>query len=272
MEYDRMEMGPPSNWPRSEASTAAAAHAPPPEAWSPARKAFQEIAWLREVQPETLDALATQALLHRVPGGSVVIEQAERPVFAQILLAGSIELLGVRDQLETLVELLQPVDLVIPAAVIGDQPYLMRARIYAEARLLLIPAGVFRDAIASDHAFCRAILTRQAEQFRQQVRMQKNLKLRSAEERVGCYLVALLGQSQTDVALRLPLEKRLIASQLGMTRETFSRALAAMAKYGMLLQGDVLRVEDAAAARARFPLDPLIDGPEPIKPLQDRNA
>jgi hypothetical protein len=40
----------------------------------------------------------------------------------------------------------------------------------------------------------------------------------------------------------------------------------------MLIRGDVLHVEDAAAARARFPLDPLIDGPEPIKPLQDRKA
>jgi CRP/FNR family transcriptional activator FtrB len=102
--------------------------------------------------------------------------------------------------------------------------------------------------------------------------MQKNLKLRSAEERVGCYLVALFGQSHTDFAVRLPIEKRLIASQLGMTRETFSRALAGMAKFGMLIGGDVLHVEDAAAARARFPLDPLIDGPEPIKPLQDRKA
>jgi CRP/FNR family transcriptional activator FtrB len=272
MGYDRIEMGPPFNRPRSEASNAAAAPAPHPEAWSLARKALQEIACLRDVEAETLNALAAQALLHRVPSGSVLIEQGERPVFAQILLAGSIELLGVRDQLETLIELLLPVDLVIPAAVIGDQPYLMRARIYHEARLLLIPADIFRHAIASDHAFCRTILTRQAGQFRRQVRMQKNLKLRSAEERVGCYLVALLGESQTDVALPLPLEKRLIASQLGMTRETFSRALAAMAKYGMRLQGDVLRVEDAAVARARFPLDPLIDGPEPIKPLQDRNA
>ncbi len=37
-------------------------------------------------------------------------------------------------------------------------------------------------------------------------------------------------------------------------------------------RGDVSRIEDAAAARARFPRDPLIDGPEPIKPLYDRKA
>jgi CRP/FNR family transcriptional regulator, transcriptional activator FtrB len=235
-----------------------------------ARDALRSVAWLREVPRETIDALAAEAVLHRMPAGSLVFEQAETPVFAQFLLAGSIELLGVRDQVETLVELLQPVDLVIPAAVVGGQPYLMRARVYEEAHLLLIRAEVFRQAVASDNALCRAVLGCLAAQFRRQVRVAKNLKLRSAEERVGCYLVALLQRDNRAATIRLPIEKHLIASQLGMTRETFSRALSGMAKFGIRVIGDVLHVEDASTARARFALDPLIDGAEPIVPLRQR--
>ena len=104
------------------------------------------------------------------------------------------------------------------------------------------------------------------------MRLEKNLRLRSAEERVGCYLVSLLGASVADITVRLPIEKHLIASQLGMTRETFSRALSGMARFGMLVRGDTVQVANAAAARARFPIDPLIDGSEPIIPLQDRKA
>jgi len=233
-----------------------------------AHTALRGVAWLHEVPRTTLDALAAQAMLHRVPAGSRLLEQAETPVFAQFLLAGSIELLGVRGRAETLVELLRPVDLVIPAAVVSGQPYLMRARVYEEAHLLLVRAEVFRQAVAMDHAFCRAVLGCVAAQFRRQVRMQKNLKLRSAEERVGCYLVAMLGPSDTNITLRLPIEKHLIASQLGMTRETFSRALSGMAKFGVLVRGEVVHIECAAAARVRFPLDPLIDGGEPIKSVQ----
>jgi CRP/FNR family transcriptional activator FtrB len=228
--------------------------------------------WMRGVPVKTLDALAAQAVLHRVPASSMLFDQAETPTFAQILLSGSIELLGVRDQVETLVELLQPVDLVIPAAVISGQPYLMRARVHEEAQLVLIRAEAFRDAIASDHALCRVTLTCLSSQFRRQVRHAKNLKLRSAEERVGCYLVSLLGQSSTGITIRLPIEKRLIASQLGMTRETFSRALSGMARFGIVFRGETMHVADSAAARARFPLDPLIDGLEPIKPSQDRKS
>lgn len=243
-----------------------------PGPWSAARDAVQSVAWLQQVPTSTLHALAAQSVLHRVPAGSLLFEQAETPIFAQFLLAGSIELLGVRDQVETLIELLRPVDLIIPAAVLSGQPYLMRARVYEEAHLLLIPADAFRIAVASDPALSRAILGCVVAQFRRQVRLQKNLNLRSTEERVGCYLVALLGSTDADIIVRLPVEKHLIASQLGMTRETFSRALSGMARFGMFVRGDTVQVANAAAARARFPLDPLIDGSEPIIPLQDRKA
>jgi CRP/FNR family transcriptional activator FtrB len=82
----------------------------------------------------------------------------------------------------------------------------------------------------------------------------------------------LLGSTDTDIIVRLPVEKHLIASQLGMTRETFSRALSGMARFGMVVRGNTVQVATAKAARARFPLDPLIEGSEPITPLQDRNA
>jgi CRP/FNR family transcriptional activator FtrB len=253
-------------------SLGAAIGSPDPRPQSAARDALRSVVWLRQVSARALDALTAQAILHRVPAGSLLFEQAETPVFAQFLLAGSIELLGVRDSVETLVELLRPVDLVIPAAVLSGQPYLMRARVYEEAHLLLVPAQVFRETVTSDDALCHAVLGCLTAQFRRQVRLQKNLKLRSAEERVGCYLVSLLGSSDADVTVRLPIEKRLIASQLGMTRETFSRALSSMARFGMRIHGGVVHVENAAIARARFPLDPLIDGPEPILPVQDKKG
>ena len=237
---------------------------------SPACEALRGVAWLREVPRRTLDALSAEAMLHRLPPGSLVFEQSETPAFAQFLLAGSIELLGVSGQAETLIELLQPVDLVIPAAVISRQPYLMTARVYEEAHLLLVSAETFRQAMANDHALCRAVLGCLSAQFRRQVRAAKNLRLRNAEERVGCYLLSLLRRDDRATSVRLPIDKKEIASQLGMSREAFSRALSGMKTFGMRVVGDTLVVEDAAAAKSRFVFDPLIDGLEPIAPLQAR--
>ena len=237
---------------------------------SSARSVLGEIPWLGGVPAATLDYLADLAVLHRMPSGSTLFEQAEIPSFAEILVAGSVALLGVCGAVETLIELVRPIDLLLPAAVLNRQPFLARARVLEEAHLLLIQAEVFRDAIATDHALCLAVLGCQAAQFRRQIKLAKNLKLRSAEERVGCYLLGLMQQAPPDVPVRLPMEKRLIAWQLGMTRETFSRILSGMERYGLHISGNVVEIVDAALLRARFRLDSQIDGPEPIVSLAPR--
>jgi CRP/FNR family transcriptional activator FtrB len=229
-----------------------------------ARTALGETPWLGGVPTTTLDRLADLAVLHRVPSGSTLFEQAEIPSFAQLLVSGSVALLGVSGAAETLIELVRPIDLLLPAAVLNRQPFLARARVLEEAHLVLIQAEAFRESIATDHALCLAVLGCQAAQFRRQIKLAKNLKLRSAEERVGCYLLGLAQEATSNGPVRLPMEKRLIAWQLGMTRETFSRILAAMEQYGLRIVGDMVEVVDAVPLRARFHLDPQIDGPEPI--------
>ena len=230
-------------------------------------EALERTPWLADVPRKTLARLAGQAMLHVMPAGAQLFEQADTPTFAELLLAGSVELLAVRGAVETLIATVRPVDLILPAAVLTREPYLVRARVLETARVLLVPAEAFRSAVAADHALCLAVLACQAAQFRQQMRQAKAIRLRSADERIGCYLARLAEQSPGQAPIRLPHEKRLIASQLGMTRETLSRALPLMARHGLRVEGDVLHVDDLAAARAAFPLDPLIDGVETIVPL-----
>ncbi|MBB5695279.1 helix-turn-helix domain-containing protein [Muricoccus pecuniae] len=248
------------------------AHGVPEDRPATPRDALAATPWLRSVSQNVLDDLAGHAVLHRLPGGSIVFEQSETPAFAQFLIGGSVELLGVRGRDESFVELIRPVDLLLPAAVLNCQPYLLRARVLGEASLLMVQAESFRQAVTSDHAFCLAVLGCQAAQFRRRVKQVKNLGLRSAEERVGCYLVRLTGSVPPGTPVHLPMEKRLIASELGMTRETFSRSLGAMARHGIRVEGDLVTLDDAASARTRFALDPLIDGAEDFHPLQAKGA
>jgi CRP/FNR family transcriptional activator FtrB len=239
---------------------------------STARAALGVAPWLSGVPDEILDSLAEQSIFHRVPAGSLLFEQAETPGFAVFLAQGSVELLGVRGKDEALIEIVCAPDFLLLAAVLCRQPYLLRARIRDDARLAMIQADTFRRAVASNHALCLAVLACQAAQFRRQVKQAKNVRLRSAEERVGCYLLRLAMEAKPNEPVRLPLEKRLIASQLEMTRETFSRTLAAVARHGIRVDGDLVSIEDQDAALRRFRLDPLIDGIEIVSPLSsERN-
>jgi CRP/FNR family transcriptional activator FtrB len=102
-----------------------------------------------------------------------------------------------------------------------------------------------------------------AGQFRRMVRQIKNLKLRSSTQRVGCYILAAARRQGTPDRAVLPYGKSLIASQLGITPESFSRALAALQHDGIEVRGDTIAIVDAARLAAACGPDPLIDGPDP---------
>ena len=96
---------------------------------------------------------------------------------------------------------------------------------------------------------------------RRLVRQIKNLKLRSGVQRVGCYILTLAKRQDTNRVI-LPFEKNLIASKLGITRESFSRALSRLQKDGIAVQGEVITIRNPARLAAVSGPDPLIDGPE----------
>src|SRR5215469_8345791 len=189
----------------------------------------EDLPLFRGLSPEIREALLGNAVLHGVAPGTILFEQGELPKFQHIVLAGSVHLFGRSSEgREVLIETVAAPDLVIPAAVVTGLPYLLQARVPEPSRLLLIHAGVFRSAVAGDAALAQAVIAGLAGQFRRMARQVKNLKLRSATERVGCYLLTLSKRQGTPDRAVLPYEKTLVASELGMTRESFSRALAAL--------------------------------------------
>jgi CRP/FNR family transcriptional regulator, transcriptional activator FtrB len=207
-------------------------------------------------------SLSRHTMEHALPAGAVLFEQGEVPNFQLVVIAGSVQLFGrSRDGHEVLIEVVRAPDLLIPAAVLTGSPYLMQARVPEPSRFLLVQADAFREAVNQDPHLAKAVLCTLAEQFRRMVRQTKNLKLRSAAERVGCYLLVLSERQGTPDRAILPYEKHVIASELGMTRESFSRALNALAKSGVAVDGQKVAIHDRARlAEAAMP-DPLIDPP-----------
>ena len=204
--------------------------------------------------------LLQKAISHSVAAGTVLFEQGEVPTFQHVVLSGSVHLFGRSSEgREVLIEIVHPGDLVIPAAVVMASPYLMQARVLEASRFLLIEADLFRSAVHDEPALAQAMIGSLAGQFRRMVRQIKNLKLRSSTQRVGCYILALSQAQKNTACVVLPYEKNLIASELGMTRESFSRTLSALQHHGISVQGDTIAIEDADRLAAISGLDPLID-------------
>lgn len=204
--------------------------------------------------------LLSRAVVHSVAAGTVLFEQGSVPTFQYAVLAGSAHLFGRSSEgREVLIEIVRPGDLVIPAAVVTNSPYLMQARVLEPSRFLLIEADAFRAAVEEEPPLAQAMIASLAGQFRRMVRQIKTLKLRSSTQRVGSYILALSRDQKNAERVILPYEKNLIASELGMTRESFSRTLSALQSDGIRVQGDTIQIIDAKRLADVSGIDPLID-------------
>jgi CRP-like cAMP-binding protein len=132
----------------------------------------------------------------------------------------------------------------------GDPPrYLLTARALSEARVLMIPAETFREALDSEPRLSRALVDVLAEHWRLLVRQIKGLKLHSAAERLATYLVIRSDAREGAATIRLEEELRIVAARLGMTPESLSRAFTALRAHGVASRGRSVTIDDIALLR-----------------------
>lgn len=155
---------------------------------------------------------------------------------------------------------IRPVATFILAACINDAPYLMSARTMMPSRVAMIAGSDLRAAFARDGAFAQAIVRELAGCYRSIVRHAKDLKLRASRERLAAYLLRHSNGGGDGVSFDLPVEKRTLASYLGMTPENLSRALRSLRDDGVAVDGMRVTIRDIAALAAVARPTPLIDG------------
>lgn len=221
---------------------------------------LREHSLFADISAGAMATLGQGALLQRFPRGTVLFEQGDGPDFLHVLIDGSVELIGVAAGMrETVVEIIEPVDAFISAAVLTGQPYLMTARVVHPARLLLLPADAFRAAIVGDPTLAVTMLSSLSRQYRMLVRQITSLKLRTSTQRLACYLLTLTSQPDGTATFELPYDKRRIAARLGMSPENLSRAFAALRPFGVEVQGNRVTLQNIVGFQQQCEIDHLID-------------
>ena len=216
---------------------------------------------------ERFSQLMNAAYLQTFPAQVELITEGQPSDFLYIVMEGSVELFARANGRETVMQMLEPVRSFILAAVLKDAPYLMSARTCTSSRLLMIPSENIRNAFHDDDGFARAIVEELADTYRSAIKEQKNLKLRTAVERLANRLLQFheenvkSEQSSSSDTFELPYGKRTLASLLGMTPENLSRAFNTLKPYGVEVKGAKIQLTDLPALRALAKENPLIDDP-----------
>lgn len=208
------------------------------------------------------DTLMQAAYLQTFPTQLDLITEGDPADFLYVVIEGCVELCARSNGRESTMGMVRPVGTFILAAVLKDAVYLMSARTCQKSKILLIPSENVRDAFERDEAFARAIVVELANCYRGMVKEHKDLKLRTAVERLANRLLRYHREQGSAGSLDLPYDKRTIASLLGMTPENLSRAFNTLKPYGVDVDGAKVHLSDLKSLQILAKPNPLIDNRE----------
>jgi len=223
--------------------------------------AIRSLELFREMSDESFAELVRGAYVQNFPPNMELIVEGDPCDFLHIVIDGSVELFANWNERETAMTILREGATFILAAAIRDAPNLMSARTLERSRIIMIPAEDVRQVFFQDHDFARAIVQELAYCYRGVIKGVKGLKLRTSIERLANYLLKLQKKMGGGNNFELPIEKRRLASVLGMTPENLSRAIKALRPYGVLIEGQNIEVTKLDDLKGLAKPTPLIDDP-----------
>jgi len=217
----------------------------------------------RPVAREHLAQFLEDAVIHRLKRGGVLLRRGERAECFYGVAQGQLKLTlrGDRGE-EKLLRIVAAGETFGEALVFSPRASPIDAVALTDAVVVAFPAEQVHALVDRDTNFARAALSSLSERMHRLVDEIEAETLFTARQRIASYLVALAkGASRA----RLPVTKTLVASQLGVTKETFSRLLREFADRGLILveKRDILLHDRGrlAAIAHPYPVHPLSDTP-----------
>ena len=164
------------------------------------------------------------------------------------------------------VEILRPGGAFGHAVMFLHEPYPVDATALTDSHLVFVPAATVDRVLDENPAMARIMLASMARRLQSTIQDIAMLSLQSATQRIVAYILGAVGVGSYDLggaagapaaetslgarstSIELPALKQVLASRLGMTPETFSRAMRALSDRGLIrADGAVVRIPDVAA-------------------------
>ncbi len=205
-------------------------------------------ALFRGLDENALGSILSHAALKNELEGATLVHQGDTPQYLYLILSGSVQTVRTTaDGKETPVRLMGVNETFMDAVIFMNAPSPISARVAEPATILMIPAGIIRKMVTINGHFALNMLQITAGFYKKAIHQIESVTAKSPAQRVGYYLLnAYLEQGDpTATTFRLPHQKSVIASHLGMQPETFSRALSQIKKMGIEIDRETIALKDA---------------------------
>jgi len=197
------------------------------------------------------------AALARVSAGVNEINASSRTVLYRrggpcrglfIVISGQVKLaLETQRGGEKVVELVGPGGCFGGSSIFLDRPHVLTAETLTDTQLVMVAKVTVLAELERTPEFTRKIIASLSHRLRHMIGALEDCMLRSGTERVIGYLLSILpaGAINGRAMVTLPAKKNVIASQLNLTHEHFSRILRVLATEAMIeVDGRTVHIRD----------------------------
>lgn len=205
-----------------------------------------------ELDCSVLSQIAPASRIIERPARALLCQQGATPDALRYLLDGHAALTQrTGDGSQVVIDLALPVSGLVVASVLAGSPYLMTVEALTAVAVLEIAVSPLRRLIETTPSLATAMLRRVSLDSRSATRQVLDLKLRTTAQRLGCYLLSLVRDPCGNQAqFRLPVQKGMIAGQLGCRFENLSRSFAMLRDRGVETHGANVTLHDIASLEA----------------------
>lgn len=217
---------------------------------SPLLDALRLCPLLAGLAVDDLRALTAGAARRSYPAGTVLFRQGEPAERFFVVLGGQVALsLGDGDDATSISRIVGAGGTFAESCVCGIGAYPVTATVLRTADLAALPRAALCGLLEQRTDLLCGMLAEMSYRLRGLVRQIGDLKMKTTAERLAAYILTLTDSKAGFVEIRLPIEKKVLASRLGMQPETLSRALLKLQPLGVRYRGNsnTLVIKDAAA-------------------------
>ena len=171
---------------------------------------------------------------------SQIFQYGDAAEYFYVVLEGWVKLYHVNTEgEETVIALVTKGDVFSEVATFEGSDYPYSAQVVGgNAHFLIIPAYVIRKKVQENPDIALKMLASVSHHMNQLSLTFEHITKLTTAQRVGCFLLKLSLDNNNAKLLKLPYNKYLVSSRLGMQAETFSRAMRRLRQdLGIVFQG-----------------------------------
>lgn len=193
---------------------------------------------------QAFHSIAGQHRAREYERGQVLFQQGDAVAFCYVILEGRLKIYRQRaDGAQAVVSILEAGAVYFDASLFGGGDYTVSGETVCRARIVSIGADAVRREVEQRPQLAIEILKSARPFIDDLVDQVETLKVLSASQRLADYLVRGADATAGAAVVDLPFEKGLLAGHLGMTPESFSRALGKLRRLGVAVARNTVRIE-----------------------------